>query len=130
MAPASYTIDEARGLTAWDLPGQNDDCTYLTTELISLINGLSFIGIMVEHTISEMSSIISLLQDLGLPYYIIVNKIDRLSATSDELGNFKSRISADASHLGDCFKGIFFVSSKELMVGDDWVLLMDKITGE
>jgi len=62
----------------WDIPGQTDKISYLTTTYIGLLKAMSFIGIVVWRTCHEISRIIELLEYIGMTgkYSIIVTKQD------------------------------------------------------
>jgi GTP-binding protein EngB required for normal cell division len=125
LEPHSYALPNS-SLVFWDLPGQNDDVSYLSIKYISFLKAMSFVGVVVTSTVSEISTVLKLLESLRIPYHIIVNKIDQ-AKSPQQLDRFKGQLTSEVARLGVCCKGLFFVSAENIRMGD-WVKLMDAIT--
>jgi small GTP-binding protein len=94
----------------WDIPGSNDEINYLSLSYVSCMKGLSKRGILVVSTIKEQTKLINLLKKLDLPFFLIVNKIDELSA--NEVDTFKAKILGERdTYCPDV--PVFFVSAKK-----------------
>ena len=55
-----------------------------------------------------------------------MNKID-LARNTQALDRFRDQINREVAELGDCYRGVFFVSAENPRIGD-WVQMMDTIT--
>lgn len=125
MEPRPYNMPNSE-LVFWDLPGKNDDISYLRAPYISCMKSMAFIGVVITATVSEVSSLIKMLQTLGIPYHIIVNKIDQ-ARNAEQLARFRAQVDREVAGLGNCFRGVFYVSAEDVRLGD-WARLMDRIT--
>ena len=125
MEPRPYNMPNSE-LVFWDLPGKNDDISYLRAPYISCMKSMAFIGVVITATVSEVSSLIKMLQTLGIPYHIIVNKIDQ-ARNAEQLARFRAQVDREVAGLGNCFRGVFYVSAEDVRLGD-WTRLMDRIT--
>ena len=59
----------------WDNPGRNDEVSYMNMRYISMLKGLTRRLIVVQSTLKENSSLMKLLDSIGLDYDIVVNKL-------------------------------------------------------
>ncbi|CAF2808446.1 unnamed protein product [Rotaria sp. Silwood2] len=69
---------QSPNFTLWDVPGRNDEMTYMTMEYISFFKGLSKRLILIEATVKENSSMMKLFDELELRYAIVFNKFDKV----------------------------------------------------
>ena len=67
------------GYILWDIPGRNDELSYLSMEYVSFFKGLTKRVIVIQATVKENSSIMKLLDELDLEYDIVFNKFDAVS---------------------------------------------------
>jgi small GTP-binding protein len=113
--------------TLWDVPGRNDEVSYLSMKYISFFKGLSRRLILIQATVRENSSMIKLLDEVGLRYDIVFNKFDKVE--EDEQNEIKKQIRSEVEKLG--LRGvnkIYFVSAKNPQMFDDWLLMVDNLT--
>jgi small GTP-binding protein len=118
---------KGRKFTLWDVPGRNDEVSYLSMEYISFFKGLSRRLILIQATVRENSSMIKLLDEVGLRYDIVFNKFDKVE--EDEQNEIKKQIRSEVEKLG--LRGvnkIYFVSAKNPQMFDDWLLMVDNLT--
>jgi len=121
--------------TYWDLPGQTDKISYLNTTYIGLLKSLSFIGIVVVRTSHEISRIIELIEYLGLPYSLIVNKIDLIETQceddgmdfKEEMDKFKSQFEGEVKKDNFHPRCIYYISNRNKNKYD-FPKLMNEIT--
>ncbi|CAF3893766.1 unnamed protein product [Rotaria sp. Silwood1] len=114
----------SRNFTIWDVPGRNDEMTYMTMEYISFFKGLSKRLILIEATVKENSSMMKLLDAIGLHYAIVFNKFDKVD--HDEQQDIRQQIEREYRTLG--LKGIdqvFFISGKFSTMFTDWQLMLN-----
>jgi GTP-binding protein EngB required for normal cell division len=121
---ASY---KTKDFILWDIPGKNDEVSYMSMQYISFFKGLIRRLILVTHTLKENSSMMKLLDAIGLDYDIVVNKMD-LYEEEDRL-EFCAKIQKEKETIG--LKGvgrIFFVSAKFPQQFPDWLHMVDYLT--
>ena len=106
--------------TLWDIPGRNDESSYLTMEFISFFKGLSKRLILIQATVRENSSLMKLLDELGLNYVIVLNKFDKVD--EEERVEFRKQIQSEVQQIGlKHVNKIYFVSAKNPKMFDDWI---------
>ncbi|CAF3885887.1 unnamed protein product [Rotaria sp. Silwood1] len=113
--------------TLWDVPGRNDEVSFFSMEYISFFKGLSRRLILIQATVKENSSMMKLLDEVGLHYDIVFNKFDKVEPDEQEL--VKRQINEEIKHIG--LKGIehiYFVSAKNPKMFDDWLTMANSLT--
>jgi GTP-binding protein EngB required for normal cell division len=113
--------------TLWDVPGRNDEVSYLSMEYISFFKGLSRRLILIQATVKENSSMMKLLDEIGLRYDIVFNKFDKVEP--EEQTGVKKQILSEVEKIG--LRGvnkIYFVSAKNPKMFDDWLIMVDDFT--
>ncbi|CAF3372532.1 unnamed protein product [Rotaria sp. Silwood2] len=116
-----------RNFVLWDIPGRNDEVSYMSMQYISFFKGLTRRLILVQHTIKENSSIMKLLDAIDIKYDIIVNKMDRVE--EEERTEFCEQIRKEIQKIG--LKGVgrvFFVSAKYPAQFPDWLEMVNYLT--
>ena len=117
-----------RGYTLWDVPGRNDEMSYLSMEYISFFKGLSKRLILIQSTVKENSSLMKLLDQIGIKYDIVFNKFDQINEGERE--KLKKQIHSEVQSIGlRNVSRIYFVSSKHPQMFDDWVTMAHNLTG-
>ncbi|CAF0879120.1 unnamed protein product [Didymodactylos carnosus] len=97
--------------TLWDIPGRNDELSYLSMEYISFFKGLTRRLILIQATVKENSSMMKLLDELGLDYDIVFNKFDKVD--EEERTEVQKQIRSEIQLIGlKQVKNVFFVSAK------------------
>ncbi|CAF4684927.1 unnamed protein product, partial [Rotaria sp. Silwood2] len=97
--------------TLWEAPGRNDEISYLSMEYISFFKGLSRRLIVIQKSVKENSSIMKLLDEIGLHYDIVFNKFDKFKSEEQEV--VKNKIKSEMQIIG--LKGVehtYFVSAQ------------------
>ena len=113
--------------TLWDVPGRNDEVSYLSMEYISFFKGLTRRLILIQATVRENSSMMKLLDELDLGYDIVFNKFDKVDAEEQPI--VKAQVEKQIKELGLRKVGkVFFVSSKNTKMFDDWLKMVDRLT--
>jgi len=110
----------------WDIPGRNDEVSYFSMEYISFFKGLSRRVILIQATVKENSSMMKLLDEIGLRYDIVFNKFDKVE--QEEQAQVQKQIRSEVQQLG--LRGvnkIYFVSAK-FPKTFDWVTMVDDFT--
>ena len=116
------------GYTLWDVPGRNDEVSYLSMEYVSFFKGLSRRLILISATVKENSSMMKLLDELQLGYDIVFNKFDKVDAEEQPL--VKQQIKKEIEALGLQKVGkVYFVSAKNTKMFDDWRDMVNHFTG-
>ena len=111
------------GYTLWDVPGRNDEVSYLSMEYISFFKGLTRRLILIQTTVKENSSMMKLLDELNLGYDIVFNKFDRVDVEEQPL--VKVQIEKEIKELGLRKAGkVYFVSAKNTKMFDDWITMV------
>ena len=113
--------------TLWDVPGRNDEINYLSLEYIAFFKGLSRRLILIQATVKENSSMLRLLDAIGLRYNIVFNKFDKVD--EEERAPVQAQIRSEIRSLG--LKGVdhvFFVSSKHMQMFPDWLAMVNLLT--
>ena len=113
--------------TLWDVPGKNDEINYLSLEYIAFFKGLSRRVILIQATVKENSSMLRLLDEIGLRYDIVFNKFDKVD--EEERAPVQKQIRSEIQSLG--LKGVdhvFFVSSKHMQMFPDWLAMVNLLT--
>jgi small GTP-binding protein len=108
--------------TLWDVPGRNDEVSYFSMEYISFFKGLSKRLILIQATLKENSSMMKLLDEIGLSYAIVLNKFDKVE--QEEQTEVQKQIRSEVKQIG--LKGvenIFFVSAKHPNLFPDWIAM-------
>ncbi|CAF2964834.1 unnamed protein product, partial [Rotaria sp. Silwood2] len=121
---ASYA---GRNFVLWDIPGRNDEISYMSMQYMSFFKGLTRRLILVQHTVKENSSIMKLLDAIGINYDIVVNKMDRVE--EEERAEFCEQIRQEIQKIG--LKGVgrvFFVSAKYPAQFPDWLEMVNYLT--
>ncbi|CAF3886457.1 unnamed protein product [Adineta steineri] len=115
---------QATDFVLWDIPGKNDEVSYMSMQYISFFKGLTHRIILVTNTLKENSSMMKLLDAIGLDYDIVVNKMDECD--DKEQPKFRKGIQKEVQTLG--LKGvgrIFYVSAKNPLQFPDWADMVD-----
>jgi len=110
--------------TFWDVPGRNDEVSYLSMEYISFFKGLTQRLILIQATVKENSSMMKLLDEIGLQYDIVFNKFDKVE--QEEQAEVQQQIRSEVERIG--LKGvnkIYFVSAKNPKMFDDWMAMVN-----
>ncbi|CAF1586605.1 unnamed protein product [Adineta steineri] len=118
---------QATDFVLWDIPGKNDEVSYLSLQYISFFKGLTHRIILVTDTLKENSSMMKLLDAIGLNYDIVVNKMDECD--DEEQPKFREKIKEEVQTLE--LKGvdrIFYVSAKFPAQFPDWLAMVDYLT--
>lgn len=116
-----------KGYTLWDVPGRNDEISYLSMQYISFFKGLSKRMILVYSTLKENSSLMKMLDAIGIKYDIVLNKFDQVD--EEERDALKSKIRSEVTSLG--LRGvqkIYFLSAKKPNMFPDWLTLVNDLT--
>lgn len=111
----------------WDIPGNNDEVSYMTMQCVALLKGLKRRVILVRNTIKENSHLMKFLDANGLHYVIVVNQMDLIP--EDARPAFMEKIHQEKTTLK--LKGcdeIFFVSSIKRKMFPDWPKLLNYLT--
>lgn len=129
LVPAAYK-SEGSEIVFWDMPGKNDEVSYLyTVENIGFWKGLSRRMIVIQNTIKEMTKTTQLLDQMNLDYDIVVNKLD--SVKEKDRQRFKQQIQTEATALlkhGNT-KKIWFISAEKVQDDSfDWLKMVDSLT--
>ncbi|CAF3414619.1 unnamed protein product [Rotaria socialis] len=115
MAIKKYT---AQYFNLWDIPGRNDEISYLSMEYIAFWKGLTRRLVLIITTVKENSSMMKLLDAIKLKYDIVVHKFDQIE--EEERENFQKQVTAQIAEAG--LKGVdhvYYVSAKSpKMFGD------------
>ncbi|CAF4655138.1 unnamed protein product [Rotaria socialis] len=112
----------------WDVPGKNDEVSYMSMQYMSFFKGLTRRIILVGNTLKENSSMMKLLDAVGLDYDIVVNKMDQYE-DEKERAVFCNKIKSEVQTLK--LKGaehIFFVSAKFPKQFPDWLDMVNYLT--
>ena len=111
----------------WDVPGRNDEIAYLSMEYIAFFKGLSQRFVLIQATVKENSSMMKLLDEIGLRYDIVFNKFDNVD--EDERLNVQQQIRKEIKDLGlTGVEGVYFVSAKKPQMFPDWLKLVHHLT--
>jgi GTP-binding protein EngB required for normal cell division len=89
-------------------------------EYISFFKGLSRRLILIQATVKENSSMMKLLDEIGLRYAIVLNKFDKVE--QEEQTEVQKQIRSEVEQIG--LKGVenvFFVSAKHPNMFSDWM---------
>ena len=115
------------GFTLWDIPGRNDELSYLSMEYIAFFKGLTQRLILIQATVKENLSLMKFLDEIGLHYDIVFNKFD--ICEEEEQAALKQQIQSEVKYIG--LKGvnkIYFLSAKWPKMFVDWLIMVDDIT--
>ena len=114
--------------TLWDIPGRNDEVSYLSMEYISFFKGLSRRLILIQATVKENSSMMKLLDELKLDYDIVFNKFDLVPDSKQK--QVKEQITKEIQSLAlQKARKVYFVSAENPRMFDDWLAMVDHLTG-
>lgn len=122
--PAPYS---GPNFVVWDMPGRNDEVSYMTMQYVALLKGLKQRVILVKSTLKENSHLMRFLDANELHYIVVVNQMDLIE--EDNRPAFMEKIRAEKTTLN--LKGcdeIFFVSGKKLRMFPDWFKLLNYLT--
>jgi GTP-binding protein EngB required for normal cell division len=111
---------KTKDFVLWDIPGKNDEVSYMSMQYISFFKGLTRRLILVTHTLKENSGMMKFMDAIGLDYDVVVNKMDRYD--EEERPEFCAKIQEEKQTIG--LKGvgrIFFVSAKFPRQFPDWL---------
>jgi len=112
--------------TLWDVPGRNDEVSYLSMQYISFFKGLTRRLILIQATVKENSSMMKLLDELGLHYDIVFNKFDKVD--EEEQAAVRQQIQSEVQLIGlKQVENVFFVSSKYPKMFSDWMTMVDHL---
>ena len=118
------TSYQGTGFTLIDFPGRNDEISYFSMEYISVFKGSSKILIVIQTTVGENSSLMKLLDAIGVNYDIVFNKFDLVP--DDEKENVKKQILSQIRSLGiQRVKKLYLVSAKIPRMFPDWLQLVN-----
>lgn len=114
--------------TLWDIPGRNDEVSYLSMEYVSFFKGLSRRLILIQATVKENSSMMKLLDELKLDYDIVFNKFDLVPDHKQK--QVKEQINKEIESLGlQKARKVYFVSAENPKMFDDWLAMVNHLTG-
>jgi small GTP-binding protein len=114
------------GFTLWDVPGRNDEVSYLSMEYISFFKGLTRRLVLIQATVKENTSMMKLLDAIGLQYDVVFNKFDKVEP--EEQTAVKEQIQAEIKQIGlKGFENVLFVSSKHPSMFSDWNILVQHL---
>jgi GTP-binding protein EngB required for normal cell division len=121
----------------WDIPGKTDEINYFNATFIGLLKSMSFIGIVVNRSYTQCSQLMALLNELKIPFYIIVNKCDDL----EDFEGFKKKLKINFDELNKKYENtgkskLFFennnipiyISTKKKKMFDFKFLISDILT--
>ena len=107
------------GYTLWDVPGRNDELSYLSMEYVSFFKGLSKRLILIQATVKENLSLMKLLDELQLEYDIVFNKFDKVD--DEDQQSVKEQIKREIASFGlQKASKVYFVSARNPKMFDDW----------
>ncbi|CAF1358069.1 unnamed protein product [Rotaria sp. Silwood1] len=110
----------------WDVPGRNDEVSYFSMEYISFFKGLSRRLILIQATVRENSSMMKLLDEIGLHYDIVFNKFDKVEPEEQEA--VKNQIQSEIKTIGlKRVDNVYFVSSKFPTMFPDWIVMINHL---
>ncbi|CAF4371078.1 unnamed protein product, partial [Rotaria sp. Silwood2] len=110
----------------WDVPGRNDEVSYFSMEYISFFKGLSRRLILIQATVRENSSMMKLLDEIGLHYDIVFNKFDKVEPEEQEA--VKNQIQSEIKIIGlKRVDKVYFVSSKCPNIFPDWMVMINHL---
>ena len=123
----SITGYQGSNYTIFDLPGLNDDVSYLDKEYIALLKGASHRVVVVTATVKQMKKLINLFEHLELSYDIVVNKFDLIEV--DGRAEFQAKIHEEVQlpewkHLNR----LWFISAAQPGHFPDWLPLIHRLT--
>ncbi|CAF4094642.1 unnamed protein product [Adineta steineri] len=119
---------QANDFVLWDIPGKNDEVSYMSMQYISFFKGLTRRIILVTNTLKESSSMMKLLDAIGLDYDIVVNKMDQCK--KEEEAKFREAIETEKQTLGlQGVRSIFYISAENPTQFPDWLKMVDYLTG-
>ena len=129
--PGETTLEikpyEGSNFVLWDVPGRNDEMVYFSMEYIAFFKGLSRRFVLIQATVKENSSMMKLLDAIGLRYDIVFNKFDNID--EEDQPKVQQQIKQEIISLG--LKGVdrvFFVSAKKPQMFPDWLKMVDLLT--
>ena len=107
------------GYTLWDVPGRNEELSYLSMEYVSFFKGLSKRLILIQATVKENLSLMKLLDELQLEYDIVFNKFDKVD--DEDQQSVKEQIKREIASFGlQKASKVYFVSARNPKMFDDW----------
>ncbi len=113
----------------WDIPGKNDQISYLSMEYVGLLKALSRRIILINTTMKENSNLCKLLDGLQLHYSIAVNKFDIVDDNEKE--EFKKQIHDEIQQLNLRYflnQRLYFISAKFPQQFRDWFDMVNYLT--
>jgi GTP-binding protein EngB required for normal cell division len=118
LAPKEYVVDK---VAYYDMQGLSEDVSYFNRTSIAILKSVKFLGVMIESTVGEMSTVMRFLVALKIPFYVIVNKVDAKVGKPDKYTSFKEQIRREADAVCSdktICKGVLFVSGENLKLED------------
>lgn len=122
----TVTRYRGHGFTLYDFPGRNDDMSYFSLEYISFFKGLTHCLILIQATVRENSSLMRLLDEIGVTYHLVFNKFDRVPAA--EQAQVKAQVRSQIQSLG--LRGVnkvYFISSLNPRQFPDWLRMVQDL---
>jgi GTP-binding protein EngB required for normal cell division len=114
------TSYKTKDFILWDIPGKNDEVSYMSMEYISFLKGLTRRLILVTNTLKENSGLMKFMDAIGLDYDVIVNKMDLYP--KEQIPEFCEKIRKEKETIGLKSLGhIFFVSAEYPKMFPDWL---------
>jgi small GTP-binding protein len=111
----------------WDIPGKNDEVSYMTMASISFWKGLNKRLIVIQSTVKENSSMMKLMDAIGLNYDIVVNKLDIINQEQQQ--KFYQQIQNEIAALGlKRVQRVFFISAHYPNKFPDWNQMVSYLT--
>ncbi|CAF1416419.1 unnamed protein product [Rotaria magnacalcarata] len=117
----------AQGFTLCDIPGRNDEISYFSMQYIAFWKGLTRRLVLITTTVKENTSMMKLLDAIGLTYDVVVNKFDKVD--EEERENFQKQVKVQIAEAK--LKGVdhvYYVSAKNPKMFDDWIKMVDQMT--
>ncbi|UJR12962.1 hypothetical protein I4U23_017136 [Adineta vaga] len=111
----------------WDIPGKNDEVSYMTISSISFWKGLKERLIVIESTLKENCSMMKLMDAIGLHYDIVVNKFDIINPEQQQ--KLRQKIQDEIVALGlKRVDHVFFISAHYPDKFPDWEKMVNYLT--
>ncbi|CAF3432482.1 unnamed protein product [Rotaria socialis] len=109
----------------WDVPGNNDEVSYMSMQYISFFKGLTRRIILVTHTLKENSGMMKFMDAIGLDYDVVINKMDQYE-DGEEREIFCEKVKSEMIQIGlKHINQIFFVSAKYPNQFPDWLKMVN-----
>ena len=106
---------------------RDDEISYLSMKYISFFKGLSKMLILLRSTLKENSSLMTLLDELGLSHDLVFNKFDQVSQEKQEQS--KQQIQSEVNSIGVTrVNQIYFISALQPAMFPDWLRMVQNLT--